>query len=289
MENIYIVNQNIETYNSQNEFARSSSMRKRTKYDYFRELNVSKKEAELSSLIEEEEEKNAFVVGRYTEDFLYYSPSEMKKRWYIFDPANRPIATANFTNTKNKEWKALVISQARAAGFQVIDKKDILFLEFLDLTDEERLIFDKIKSPETFYQTAFYWTDKESGLRLKAMPDFARKTGNVGTLIDCKSHKGATEMDAHRAIRDWNYEQQAQMQIEGALQTGFFGEEITEIRYFWIFFSKKRPYDVHLIEYDLSKPERRNLDIYKQSVIWAAEYEKSGGKLPEKDKTNLYF
>lgn len=97
----------------------------------------------------------------------------------------------------------------------------------------------------TEYQYSVFWTDQESGLKLKTRPDLVRLKNNV--IIDVKSTIDGDPDQWTRQATKYNYPLQAVMQIDGCLASGL----ISELKaYYWLVLEKEPPFSATLIQFD---------------------------------------
>lgn len=103
----------------------------------------------------------------------------------------------------------------------------------------------------TEYQYSCFWTDEESGLKLKTRPDLVRLKNNI--IIDIKSTiDGDPETWFRQAVK-FDYPLQAVMQIDGCLKSGL----INELKaYYWLVIEKDVPFSATLIQFDQGDIDR---------------------------------
>jgi len=107
------------------------------------------------------------------------------------------------------------------------------------------------------YQQSFFWTDEETGLKLKTRPDLSKKKKQI--IFDIKTTTDASPQGFARQVANMDYPLQAVMQIEGAINTGYFKECEG---YFWLAVEKTPPYDWGL--YELQKEDIEHFqDLYR--------------------------
>lgn len=193
----------------------------------------------------EKERKKHFDFGNSLELYIV----DQKQFWdkvAILDESKRPEPDRNYQVKVNKEWKdqfhednadKYIINQVGDDSFEAI-----LILEaMLKKHPKYNMIFEKM-----VYQPEFIWNDPLSGLKRYCRPDLA--SAELGRIIDMKTDGNN---DPHKALRDNDHFLQAVDHIKGAENSNFLpkGHSITE--YFWVFFGKKKPYFVDIIELDL--------------------------------------
>lgn len=167
----------------------------------------------------------------------------------IFDKDNRPEPNKTFASKTNKEWKN---------KFN-IDNANKLIINF----DGDESINTIISMKESLYkhpacvailknanyQTSIFWTDKETGLKLKTRPDFWKPATKNRTAIitDLKTDVNTEESKHLKKIIDLNYPIQAVMQIRGLKSANL----ISDCRFFWTVCSKRAPFNTEVYEFDI--------------------------------------
>jgi hypothetical protein len=100
------------------------------------------------------------------------------------------------------------------------------------------------------YQESFFWTDAETGVKLKTRPDLSKKKKRI--IFDVKTCADASPQGFARQAANLDYPIQAVCQIEGAKQTGYFDDCDG---YFWLAVEKTPPYNYAIYEFQKSDIE----------------------------------
>lgn len=110
---------------------------------------------------------------------------------------------------------------------------------------QDKIIQGLIKNTE--YQVSAFWTDEETGLRLKTRPDICKRKKNV--LINVKTTLDGSPRGFSKDLANLDYPLQAAMEIKGCLQTGLL-ERIDN--YFWLVVEKVAPYNATVYSFSES-------------------------------------
>lgn len=97
----------------------------------------------------------------------------------------------------------------------------------------------------TQYQVSLFWTDPETGLKLKTRPDVCKAKKNV--IVNVKTTLDGSPEAFSRELAKYDYPIQAAIEIEGCLKTGFM-ESVDN--YFWLVLEKEPPYNATIYEFD---------------------------------------
>ena len=244
----------IETYHENKTHLSSSSIK-----EGFKSM------AHLKAYLDKKEErKSHFDFGNAFE--LSVTNSELfSKKVAIYDETDRPQPSMNFGSKENKKWKA--------DFYEANESKMILPLSGDDSLDILTILKESLFShpaavallKNSEYQTSIFWTDPESGLKLKTRPDFWKPStkDRTGIVTDLKTDR-ETEKEKHfRKIRDLNYPIQAVLQIMGLSHAKLIDEGA---RFFWIVACKNSPYNTEVYEFDST-----DIEAFKEALKYKLE------------------
>lgn len=100
------------------------------------------------------------------------------------------------------------------------------------------------------YQTSCFWTDDETGLKLKTRPDICKRKNNV--IVNVKTIVDGSPAAFSKDLAKWDYPLQACVEISGCLATGLME---TVDKYFWLVVEKEPPFNATI--YEFSDEDRR--------------------------------
>jgi hypothetical protein len=95
------------------------------------------------------------------------------------------------------------------------------------------------------YQTSVFWTDEETGLKLKTRPDVCKRKKNV--LVNIKTTIDGSPKAFSKDLANHEYPLQAIHEITGCLAGGVM--ESVDM-YFWLVVEKVAPYNATIYEFD---------------------------------------
>ena len=189
----------------------------------------------------EEERKSHFDFGNAFELALL-EPDSFDSQVVIYNEDERPEKDKGITSKINQEWKKslydtskYVIKKDGRESFEVIE-------QMLRSCYADSVIQSLLKNIE--YQFSMFWTDKETGLKLKTRPDICRSKKNV--VVDVKTALDGSPEAVTKAIGNTDLPFQAVMQIDGVVQSGFM-EKVDN--YFWLVVEKEPPFSATLYEF----------------------------------------
>ena len=189
----------------------------------------------------EEEKKSHFDFGNAFELALL-EPDSFDSQVVIYNEDERPEKDKGITSKINQEWKKslydtskYVIKKDGRESFEVIE-------QMLRSCYADSVIQSLLKNIE--YQYSMFWTDKETGLKLKTRPDICRSKKNV--VVDVKTALDGSPEAVTKAIGNTDLPFQAVMQIDGVVQSGFM-EKVDN--YFWLVVEKEPPFSATLYEF----------------------------------------
>lgn len=100
----------------------------------------------------------------------------------------------------------------------------------------------------TEYQLSLFWTDEESGLRLKTRPDICKRKKNV--VVNVKTIENGSPESFSRELAKYDYPLQAAMEITGCIKTGLMPQVDN---YFWLVCEKCPPYNATIYEFSVEE------------------------------------
>jgi len=95
------------------------------------------------------------------------------------------------------------------------------------------------------YQLSLFWTDPETGIRLKTRPDICKVKTN--SVINLKTTKDGSPEEFSKDIAKYAYPLQAVLEMRGCIATGLL-DKIDY--YFWLVAEKNEPYCATVYEFD---------------------------------------
>lgn len=215
-------------------------------------LRKAKKSLKLFRLYHEgyfdDERKTQFDFGNAFELALL-DPAAFHNKVAVEDEILDQIAIENpevkspRSTTRYKNWfetqvalGKYIIKYDGKESFRVIE-------EMLRSCHADATIQRLIKNIE--YNYSLFWTDPDTGLQLKARPDFCQVKKNV--IVDLKTTTDGSPEAFSKALANFDYPFQAVMQIEGAIRSGF----MTHVDdYFWLVVEKEPPFSATLYHFD---------------------------------------
>lgn len=110
---------------------------------------------------------------------------------------------------------------------------------------QDKVIQALIKNTE--YQVSLFWTDEQTGLKLKTRPDICKRKKNV--IINLKTAVDGSPKAFSKDLATYDYPLQACMEITGCIQSGLMDTVDT---YFWLVVEKVAPFNATIYEFDQS-------------------------------------
>lgn len=166
----------------------------------------------------------------------------------------------------SKEYKKLHSDwiEANQGKYHILDK-GVESFELMESMACSIVSNDLIKSAleSTSYQVSLEWEDELTGLTCKTRPDLTRKGKN--TIIDIKTSVDASPSAFARDSAKHDYPLQAFMQVEGAIQSGYYDRVD---HYYWLVCEKSAPYHFAFYSFDMEELESIR-PRYEQSMIKA--------------------
>lgn len=120
----------------------------------------------------------------------------------------------------------------------------------------------------TEYQLSLFWTDEESGLKLKTRPDICKRKKN--SVVNLKTTLDGSPKAFVRDMIKYNYPLQACMEIKGSLATGLMD---TVDNYFWLVVEKVPPFNATIYSFTESDiaSTMNELKYYLNKIAQAQE------------------
>lgn len=112
----------------------------------------------------------------------------------------------------------------------------------LDSCYRDSVIQGLIKNTE--YQVSLFWTDEQTGLRLKTRPDICKRKKNV--IVNIKTSLDGSPKAFSRELVNYDYPLQAAQEITGCLKSGLM-EQVD--LYFWLIVEKVPPFNATIYEF----------------------------------------
>lgn len=129
-----------------------------------------------------------------------------------------------------------LINQTGPESFETIEC-------MLDSCFQDAVIQKLIKNTE--YQLSLFWTDEETGIRLKTRPDICKRKKNV--IVNLKTTLDGSPAGFAKDVGKYGYPLQAAVEMQGCIRTGLMEKVDT---YFWLVVEKVAPFNATLYEFD---------------------------------------
>lgn len=152
---------------------------------------------------------------------------------------------ANVRNTKKykelsdefdkKHSGKYFIAETGKESFETIE-------EMLSSCYQDKVIQALIKNTE--YQLSLFWTDEQTGIKLKTRPDICKRKKNV--VINLKTTLDGSPGAFSKDMSNYEYPLQACVEMRGCLASGIMP---TIDRYFWLVVEKVAPFNATLYEF----------------------------------------
>lgn len=128
-----------------------------------------------------------------------------------------------------------VISDAGEQSFDTIE-------EMLSSCLQDSTIQALVKNTE--YQLSLFWTDPETGLKLKTRPDICKRKKNV--IVNLKTTTDGSPKAFGKTMVDYDYPLQACIEMMGCTESGLM-DRIDN--YFWLVVEKVPPFNATIYEF----------------------------------------
>lgn len=142
--------------------------------------------------------------------------------------------------------------------------------EMLSSCYQDKIIQGLIKNTE--YQLSLFWTDPDTGIKLKTRPDFCKRKKNV--IVNVKTCLDGSPAAFSKELAKWSYPLQATIEIRGAIATGLMDQVDN---YFWLVVEKEPPFNACIYEFS---PDDRNANDMELSYLLT--------RLEKAAKQNMY-
>jgi len=227
-------NVNIHEYHADKEYISSSALKEAQKSLAHFDFYYSKPS----------ERKSHFDFGNCFELALMDAingTNEFDKFVTIFDEQQRPEQEKTMASGKNKEWKITIFDTDKYIITKTGDESLETMQLMLESCIKDSVINALIKN--TDYQKSIFWTDKQTGLKMKTRPDVCKMNKKV--IVDIKSTKDASPEKFAKDAANYSYPLQAITQINGCIDSGLMIPE----KYFWLAVEKTAPFNAQLYEF----------------------------------------
>lgn len=138
------------------------------------------------------------------------------------------------TWVKENEGKYF-INQTGPESFETIE-------EMLSSCYQDKVIQGLISNTE--YQLSLFWTDEQSGVRLKTRPDICKRKKNV--IVNLKTTLDGSPEAFSKDINKYDYALQACIESRGCVASGIMP---TVDNYFWLVVEKVAPFNATIYEF----------------------------------------
>jgi hypothetical protein len=167
-----------------------------------------------------------------------------ESEWFEEVKASKPdvktIRNTTIYKDRCAEWSKentgkYVISETGPESFEAIE-------EMLSSCYQDKIIQGLIKNTE--YQLSLFWTDPETGIKLKTRPDICKRKKNV--IVNLKTILDGSPDGFSKDLKKWDYPLQAVIEIEGCLRTGIMDKVDN---YFWLAVEKVAVFNATIYEF----------------------------------------
>lgn len=196
------------------------------------------------------EEKTHFDFGNAFELALL-APEEYLKKVAISPDAELVSeilsdgVTKNARNTNRYKEKMNEFFESSVGKYVIHDRGTESFEtieEMLSSCYQDKIIQGLIKNTE--YQLSLFWTDPDTGIKLKTRPDFCKRKKNV--IVNLKTTLNGSPDAFSKDLKKYDYPIQAAIEIQGCLKSGLMEKIDT---YFWLVVEKVPPYNATIYEF----------------------------------------
>jgi hypothetical protein len=155
------------------------------------------------------------------------------------DEIKQPRSTSYY-KTKKREWL-----MGREGMYHVQDIGDESYETIKAMMEScyaDKIIQSLVRNTE--YQLSVFWTDEETGLKLKTRPDICKRKKNV--IVNVKTTEDGSPKGFAKDLVKYDYPLQACHEITGCLKGGVME---TVDNYFWLVVEKKAPFNATIYEF----------------------------------------
>lgn len=199
----------------------------------------------------EQQKKSHFDFGNAFELALL-SPDEYLQKVAVM-PENDWLEEIKADNPEVKTWRNTSIYKLRYsewmaanAGKYIINETGNesfeTIEEMLSSCYRDKVIQALIKNTE--YQLSLFWTDPETGVKLKTRPDICKRKKNV--VVNLKTTLDGSPQAFSKDLNKYDYPLQAVIEMRGCLATGVM-DKID--KYFWLVVEKVPPFNATIYEF----------------------------------------
>jgi len=150
-------------------------------------------------------------------------------------PRNSTVYKDGAKEFYEKNKGKYIIQDTGNESFDVVE-------EMLSSCYQDKAIQALIKNTE--YQLSLFWTDPETGVKLKTRPDICKRKKNV--IVNLKTTLDGSPEAFSKEMNKWDYPLQACVEITGCLRSGLM-EQVDS--YFWLVVEKVPPYNATIYEF----------------------------------------
>jgi hypothetical protein len=167
-----------------------------------------------------------------------------ESEWFEEVKASKPdvktIRNTTIYKDRCAEWLKenagkYVISETGPESFEAIE-------EMLSSCYQDKIIQGLIKNTE--YQLSLFWTDPDTGIKLKTRPDICKRKKNV--IVNLKTTLDGSPDGFSKDLKKWDYPLQACIEISGCLRSGIMDKVDN---YFWLVVEKVAPFNATIYEF----------------------------------------
>lgn len=150
-------------------------------------------------------------------------------------PRNSAVYKAEYSKFESENVGKYIVAETGKHSYEAIEK-------MLESCYQDAVIQKLISNTE--YQLSLFWTDKESGLKMKTRPDICKRKKN--SIVNLKTTTDGSPKEFSRDLANLDYPLQACIEISGCLNTGLM-ESVDN--YFWLVVENEPPYNATVYEF----------------------------------------
>lgn len=216
---------------------------------------------------------NAFELALMDQDgFAKNVVIRKDHEWVNEILSKRPELT---TVRNSKEYKELSAAfEAESAGkYRIGDKGPESWETIQSMLEScyaDKTIQGLIKNTEC--QLSLFWTDDQTGLKLKTRPDICKRKKNI--VVNLKTTLDGSPKGFSKDLAKYDYPLQACLEMQGCIASGAM-EKIDA--YFWLVVEKVAPFNATIYEFD-----KEDMKAYEIELDWLIH------KLKKAQDENLY-
>jgi len=188
---------------------------------------------------------NAFELALLSPTEYLQSVAVMpEQEWFdVVKAANPEVKTVRNTTIYKDQHSAWLkanagkyhINETGPESFETIE-------EMLSSCYQDKVIQALIKNTE--YQLSLFWTDPDTGVKLKTRPDICKRKKNV--VINLKTTLDGSPQAFSKDMCKYEYPLQAVIEMRGCLASGIMDKVD---KYFWLVVEKVPPYNATVYEF----------------------------------------